>query len=432
MLINNVRIFNGNDEALAEGMSLRVRNGVIDKISAAAIEDDSGSTVIDGGGRVLMPGIIDAHWHSFLGPNSEENLIKSEVGFLHLIAGKEAENTLQRGFTTVRDMGGPSFGLKRAIDAGIIPGPRIFPSGAMISQTSGHGDFRFPNEPPRKFGGTLTKWEVNGISLIADGVDEVLTASREQLRLGASQVKLMCGGGVASSCDPLDVVEYSLEEISAAVQAAADWGTYVACHVYNPAGIRRAVQAGVKSIEHGHLIDEATMQLLADNDAWLSIQPFSTGTDDWDIELYPPEDIDRNEKLKAVCDGTAKAYALARKHGVKTAFGTDLLWGSGQCALQAAYVVKLAQRYEYSPFEALRMVTATNGELLALSGPRNPYPGGRLGVIEEGALADMLLVDGNPLHDLTVLNDFDRNIKLIVKNGKVFKNTLPRKSDVMV
>lgn len=426
MLIHNVRVFNGNDESLAEGMSLRVRNGVIDKISAEAIEDNSGSTVIDGSGRVLMPGMIDAHWHSFLGPNSEEDLIKSEVGFLHLAAGKEAENTLQRGFTTVRDMGGPSFGLKRAIDADLIPGPRIFPSGAMISQTSGHGDFRFPNDPPRKFGGTLSKWELNGVSLIADGVNEVLTASREQLRLGASQIKLMCGGGIGSSYDPLDVVEYSLEEMRAAVQAAGDWGTYVACHVYNSAGIRRAVQAGIKSIEHGHLIDEATMQLLADNEVWLSIQPFSTGTDYWDIEPYPPEDTSRNEKLEAVCNGTAKAYALAKKCGVKTAFGTDLLWSPEQCTLQAAYVVKLAQLYDYSPFEALRMVTATNGELLALSGPRNPYPAGRLGVIEEGALADMLLVDGNPLQDLALLKDFNQTIKLIVKDGKVFKNTLPR------
>lgn len=427
MLINNVRIFNGKDESLAEGMNLRVKKGVIDKISAAAIQDNSGSTVIDGGGRVLMPGMIDVHWHSFLGPNSEEDLIRSEVGFLHLAAGKEAKNTLQRGFTTVRDMGGPSFGLKRAIDADLIPGPRIFPSGAMISQTSGHGDFRFPNEPPRKFGGMLSRWEINGISLIADGVAEVLTASREQLRLGASQIKLMCGGGVGSSYDPLDVVEYSFEETRAAVQAAGDWGTYVACHVYNPAGIRRAVRAGVKSIEHGHLIDEATMQLLADNDVWLSIQPFSIGSDPWDIEPYPPEDSDRNEKLGVVCNGTAKAYALAKKYGVRTAFGTDLLWSRGQCALQTAYVVKLAQLYDHSPFEALRMVTALNGELLALSGPRNPYPRGRLGVIEEGALADLLLIDGNPLRNLALLKEFNQNIKLIVKDGKVFKNTLPRK-----
>ena len=197
-----------------------------------------------------------------------------DIGYTNLVAGVEATDTLMRGFTTVRDMGGPAFSLKRAIDEGLIVGPRIYPSGAMISITGGHGDFRQPFELPRTIGGPLTRTEQVGGSMIADSPDEVRLRAREQLMLGASQIKLTAGGGVASPHSPLDVSTFTEEELRAAVEAAENWGTYVTVHAYTPVAIQRAIAAGVKCIEHGQLMDEATARLMAEKGIWLSTQPF--------------------------------------------------------------------------------------------------------------------------------------------------------------
>ena len=201
-------------------------------------------------------------------------LMTADPSYLHLLAARQAEATLMRGFTTVRDLGGPVFGLKRAIDEGVMIGPRIYPSGAFISQTSGHGDFRFAFEVPRTLGGPLSHSEVEGVAAIADSPDEVRLRAREQLRQGASQIKLMAGGGVASPYNPIESTQYTEAEIRAAVEAAENWGTYVTVHAYTPRAIRQAVAAGVKCIEHGQLIDEPTAKLLADKGIWWSLQPF--------------------------------------------------------------------------------------------------------------------------------------------------------------
>jgi imidazolonepropionase-like amidohydrolase len=212
-----------------------------------------------------------------------------------------------RGFTTVRDLGGPVFGLKRAIDEGVTLGPRIYPSGAFISQTSGHGDFRFLFEVPRTLGGPLSHSEVEGVTAITDSLDEVRLRAREQLRHGASQIKLMAGGGVAAPYNPIESTQYTEAEIHAAVEAAENWGTYVTVHAYLPRAIRQAVAAGVKSIEHGHLIDEPTAQLLADKGIWWSLQPF---LDDEDVPALSPES---RKKALQVFAGTDNAYKLARE-----------------------------------------------------------------------------------------------------------------------
>lgn len=261
LLLNNVEIFNGKDARTFSG-NLLIRNNRIETISAAPIETPSERpvTVIDGKGRFLMPGLIDAHWHAYLCCNTMTDLLAGDPSYTHLMAGREAAETLQRGFTAIRDAGGPVFGLKRAIDSGTLRGPRIYPSGAMISQTSGHGDFRMIYEHAHGgCGCEMAHVEQIGASKIADGADAVTAAVRENLRQGASQIKLMAGGGAASLYDPLDVTEFFEEELRAAVRAAEDWGTYVMVHVYNPRGIARALKAGVRSIEHGHLIDEPTM-----------------------------------------------------------------------------------------------------------------------------------------------------------------------------
>ena len=240
--------------------------GTIERVSttpidACTIED---AAVINGQGRVLMPGLIDAHWHAFMAATPQTVLMSADASYLHLLAARQAEATLLRGFTTVRDMGGPVFGLKRAIDEGVTIGPRIYPSGAFISQTSGQGDFRFSFEVPRTLGGPLSHSEAIGVAAIADSPDEVRLRAREQLRHGASQIKLLAGGGIASPYNPVESTQFTEPEIRAAVEAAENWGTYVTVHAYIPRAIRQAVAAGVKCIEHGHLIDEPTARLLAD------------------------------------------------------------------------------------------------------------------------------------------------------------------------
>ena len=417
-LFQNVRIFDGKSAALSAPSNVLVRGNVIERISVdpITVETNPNVHVIAADGRVLMPGLIDAHWHAFMAATPQMLLMTAASPYLHLLAARQAEATLMRGFTTIRDLGGPVFGLKRAIDEGVMPGPRIYPSGAFISQTSGHGDFRFPFEVPRVTGGPLSHSEVEGVAAIADSPDEVRLRAREQLRNGASQIKLMAGGGVASPHNPIESTQYTEAEIRAAVEAADNWGTYVTVHAYTPRAIRQVVAAGVKCIEHGHLIDEPTAKLLADKGLWWSLQPL---LDDEDVPALSPES---RKKALEVFAGTDNAYQLAKKYKVKTAFGSDILFDARIASRQGAILAKMVRWY--TPAEALEMATADNGELMALSGFINPYPG-KLGVVQEGALADLLLVDGNPLENIKLVEDPDKKFLVIMKDGTIYKNTLP-------
>jgi imidazolonepropionase-like amidohydrolase len=395
-----------------------VRGNRIERISSTplAVDRRADTVLIEGGGRTLMPGLIDAHWHTILVRPTAEAALVADIGYTNLQAGVEATDTLLRGFTTVRDLGGPAFGLKRAIDEGMVAGPRIFPSGAMITITSGHGDFRQLFELPRVLGGPPSRMETLGASMVADSPDEVRVRVREQLMLGATQIKLTAGGGVASPRSPLDVTTFTEPELRAAVEAAGNWGTYVTVHAYTPEAIQRAIAAGVTCIEHGHLMDDATARLMAERDIWLSIQPFP----DEMVNLCP-EGSDEQAKAKEVLDGTNTAYGLAKQYRLKTAFGTDVLFSQALAQRQGALLAKLGRWY--TPAEALVMATGTNARLLAMSGKRSPYPG-KLGVVEEGAFADLLLVNGNPLADLTLIANPSKNFVVIMKDGKIFKNTV--------
>jgi imidazolonepropionase-like amidohydrolase len=419
-LFQNVRIFDGRSSALSAPSNVLVKGGTIERISVSPIAVDANANVrtIAAGGRVLMPGLIDAHWHAFMTATPQMVLMTADPNYLQLLAARQAEATLMRGFTTVRDLGGPVFGLKRAIDEGVTIGPRIYPSGAFISQTSGHGDFRFSFEVPRVLGGPLSHSEVEGIAAIADSPDEVRLRAREQLRHGASQIKLMAGGGVASPYNPIESTQYTEPEIRAAVEAAENWGTYVTVHAYTPRAIRQAVAAGVKCIEHGQLIDEPTAKLLADNGIWWSLQPFLD-----DEDASPLENPVSQKKALEVFAGTDNAYNLAKKYNVKTAFGTDILFDARLTARQGAILAKMVRWY--TPAEALKMATADNGGLMALSGFINPYPG-KLGVIEEGAIADLLLVDGNPLENIRLIADPDRNFLVVMKGGTIYKDIVTK------
>ncbi|MGH2586213.1 MAG: amidohydrolase family protein [Dehalococcoidia bacterium] len=418
VLFRNVRIFNGTGETLSARSHVLVRGATIELISATplSIEDQHATIVIEGGDRVLMPGLIDAHAHTMFMSLPVAIALTADTGYVYLVAGVNAERTLLRGFTSVRDVGGPAFALKRAIDEGVVTGPRIYPSGAMISQTSGHGDFRMRHELPRGVAGSLSQMERNGSTAIADGVDEVLRATREQLLMGASQIKLMAGGGVSSPHDPIDATQYTEAELHAAVEAAENWGTYVMVHAYTPNAIQRSIVAGVKCIEHGQLADEPTIALMAEKGIWWSLQPFLD-----DEDAIPLSTPDQRANQLLVTNGTVRAYELAKKHGVKLAWGSDTLFDAKLAERQGAQLAKLNRWI--SPAQVLRMATADNAELLALSGPRNPYPG-KLGVIEEGALADLLLVDGNPLEDITLVADPAKAFVVIMKDGTIYKNTL--------
>ena len=423
IVFKNVRIFDGKSGQLSGPSHVLVRGNRIERISSTplAVDRRADTVVIDGGGRTLMPGLIDVHWHTMLVRPTPAVAITADVGYTNLLAGAEATDTLLRGFTTVRDLGGPAFGLKRAIDEGIVDGPRIFPSGAMITVTSGHGDFRQLFELPRVLGGPLSRIETLGASMIADSPDEVRVRVREQLMLGATQIKLTAGGGVASPHSPLDVSTFTEPELRAAVEAAGNWGTYVTVHAYTPEAIQRAIAAGVKCIEHGHLMDDATARLMAERGIWLSIQPFPE-----EIAEVFPEGSEERAKAREVVAGTNTAYGLAKRYGLKTAFGTDVLFSPALAQRQGALLAKLGRWY--TPAEALIMATGTNAQLLAMSGKRSPYQG-KLGVVEEGAFADLLLVDGNPLADLSLIENPARNFVVIMKDGKIYRNlTHPRET----
>jgi imidazolonepropionase-like amidohydrolase len=414
-LFRNVRIFDGKGASLSAPSNVLVKGNIIDRISTEPIAAEPGVTVIAGNGRTLMPGLIDAHWHAMLIRPDPAQAVAGDVGYNNIAAGVEATDTLMRGFTTVRDVGGPVFGLKSAIDSGVIAGPRIYPSGAFITVTSGHGDFRRLSELPRTIG-TLSRMEQVGGSMVADSPDEVRLRVREQLMQGASQIKLTAGGGVSSPFSPIDVSTFTEAELRAAVEAADNWGTYVTVHAFTPAAIQRSIAAGVRCIEHGFLMDETTAKLIAEKGVWLSLQPLPEEL----REGFPVGSVQR-AKADEVWPGIARTYELAKKYKIKTAWGTDVLFSQALAQQQGAILASLVRWY--SPAEALAMATGTNAELLAMSGKRSPYPG-KLGVVEQGALADLLLVDGNPLENINLIADPAKNFKVIMKDGKIYKNTL--------
>ncbi|NJK88938.1 MAG: amidohydrolase family protein [Myxococcales bacterium] len=411
-LFTNVHVFDGTNKELIENANVLVEGKLIKTVSTDAIPAE-GATVIDGGGRVMTPGFIYAHEHIMTQASAPELLIQDDR-YLAILSSTIARKYLERGITTIRDAAGNSYGLKAAIDSGLVPGPRIYPSGPMISQTSGHADHRFPTTPTTFAGGSLDVMVTRrGDFVVVDGVSEVLKATRENLRRGSSQIKIAVGGGTGSISDPLEVTEFLPEEISAIVRAAGDFGTYVMAHVYNSNGIRRAVDAGVKSIEHANLIDEDTLQYMMDNDVWLSPQV--------SVYTFIPPGYTKGQaaKHRQAFAGLDALFTSAKKIGFENiAFGSDIISSPDQIETMLGEFEKRAEWF--TPVEIMRQATSKGGELMALSNVMNPYPG-KLGVIEEGAYADLLLIDGNPLEDVAVILDFEANIDLIMKDGAIYR-----------
>ena len=433
-LITNVNVFDGRNEKLTMNANVLIEGALIKAVSTDPITAE-GATVIDGKGRTLMPGLIDGHAHVMInndfGP-VERDYDLTDISYNAVIV---MERFLMDGFTSVRDMGGPAFGLARAINSGRVVGPRLYPSGAFISQTSGHGDFRdradagfSPNDA-----GDLSNFERMGIGTVADGVPEVLKATRLNLRNGATQIKIMGGGGGSSRFDPIDTTQYSSAEICAIVEATKDWGTYVAAHTFTDRAVNRLIDCGVKSFEHGFFISEKTMKRMAKEGVYMVPQMWGISPDLARNPLMPPDKI---PMVKSLGKKFADFGRNLIKNDVKVVFASDYVGKFEDAERARRYEIWWRTQTFDSNYEVLKQLTSTAGELLALSGPRNPYKEGKLGVIEPGAYADLLLVKGNPLEDITVIGGTDKwfdaepewkpieTIDLIMLGGAVYKNTL--------
>ena len=371
IVIRDARVFDGVSERLSDSRDVLVVDGVIDAIGES-LAVPPGTAEIDAGGRTVMPGLINAHAHIMLQLPVWQALTSDDYYYAYT-ATIAARTLLDNGFTTIRDMSGNSFSLKKAIDRGIVPGPRIYPSGAMISQTSGHSDHRTDEAPSRLLEpGSRSALEERGMVVVADGEPQVLQAARENLRRGATQIKIAVGGGIASYGDPLDVTQFTEGEIRAAVAAAADWGTYVAAHVYNSKGVRRAVDLGVRSIEHANLIDLDTLEYMNKRDVWLSPQVMV-----FQMELKGMN-ADQQAKQRQALEGLNNLMTNANKIGYENiVFGADIVTSLDTLAKINEELVIRTQWFE--PVEVLRQATSKAGRLVALSGPRNPY--GKLGAV---------------------------------------------------
>jgi imidazolonepropionase-like amidohydrolase len=376
-------------------------------------------SVIDGKGGFLIPGLIDSHQHIMLSKDTGPlDIINNQLIYTPAYnAIPQGQIMLDMGVTTIRDTGGNSVELGMAIDKGFVDGPRIYSSGAAISGTSGHGDFGglAPGQG-QSYPGSSAHWmsTVNFMTL-ADGEAEVRKATRYALAQGAKQIKMMAGGGVASLKDPLESVGYSENEMRAMVEAATDYDTYVMAHAYNDESVQRAIRAGVKDIVHGHLVSEETVKMMAENDVWLGSLSKPHGL------MEVPWFTDENRrKGKEVLEGYENVMKWAKKYGVKMGWGTDAAAG-----MVDTIVYEFESRAPFfTPLEQLKQVTSTNAELLRFSKSRDPYKEAPLGVIEEGAWADMIIYNKNPLDDIMVAAKPKDSLKVVIKDGKVWKNEL--------
>ena len=414
-LIRHARIFEGKGDALADGLSVLVVGNKIARVAAEPFDVPAGAIVIDAAGRTLTPGFVDVHVHASAWVPGAQLRISSpwQIG---VYMARSLEETLQRGFTTVRDAGGADGSMTDLIDRGIVNGPRLFPSGPALSQTSGHGDGRLAYATHPYFSRTGEALAGKGLSWLVDGPDEVLRATRENLKNGATQIKILAGGGVLSQFDPLFTVQFTPEEIRAAVAAAADWGTYVMAHAYNVKSVRRLLDNGVKQIMHGHLLDEDTVKLAAEKGAVIEFELVWV----WEEEEYGKTKGLSEASMAKVLEvkrGMNNLTGYIRKYHVLTGFGTDLVgnqhYENKEFTLRAAH---------FTPAEILRQATSEGYAVINMCGPLNKY--GKFGGIEEGALADLLLINGDPLKNISILETPDTALALIMKDGKIYKNTI--------
>jgi imidazolonepropionase-like amidohydrolase len=407
LLFENAQLLDAEAGVLRGGVSVLVEGERIVEVSEGTLRA-AGAARSDLAGRTLMPGLIDAHVHCAITTMNLAAMTSKPTTLVAHEAGRILGRMLRRGFTTVRDAGGADAGLAQAVERGLIDGPRIFYSGRVLSQTGGHGDFRPREDTPQL---CACQIHSSGFSHVADGVPAVRKAAREELRRGATQIKIMASGGVASPSDPIWNLQYSAEEMRAIVEEAEGWRTYAMAHAYTPEAIRRAVDAGVRTIEHGNLIDRATAEHMRAKGAYL-VPTLVTyfAIDELGRKLGFP--AVSQAKVKDVLDQGLASLEIARAAGVPIGFGTDLL---GETHDQQSREFEIRARV-LSPAEVIRSATVVNAAILNRTG--------ELGVIAPGALADLLVVDGDPLTNLALLAEPEKHVAAIVAGGRFVVNRL--------
>jgi len=415
-LFTNVQIFDGVSEERMAGNVL-VEGNLISQVSAEAINAPT-AMVIDGGGRTLMPGLIDMHSHLSIMEGMLEGRANFDQMAMGAMTGSVLRSYLDQGFTTTMDLGGNVLGIAKAVNLGRIPGPRIFPSGGFLSQTGGHGDTGRFNDA---LGATNTL-EVAGFAHIVDGQDEVMQAARHNFRAGATQIKIMGGGGVASEFDPLHMVQFSLEEMQTAVQVADDYGTFVTVHAYHDKSVNRAIDAGVRLIQHNFLVSEKTIRRMKREKIALSLQAWVALVQFGNADEITFFSADQKAKGTRVNAGATQMILWAKEHELLIVTGGDM-FGANNEPMQAENLIVM-ETVGFTPIEILKTATSNAGTVLSWTGDMTPYKYGSLGTIEVGGYADMILVDGNPLEDISLLRDYTNNFKVIMKDGMIWKNTL--------
>jgi imidazolonepropionase-like amidohydrolase len=403
----NFELLDADAGELRGGHELVVEGDTIKEVSDKPIKL-AGAHVVDCGGRTVMPGLIDSHVHVVLSDVVLRNLESVPLTLMTARAADLMRRMLDRGFTSVRDTGGADWGLKEATDKGLLPGPRLFIAGRAIGPTGGHSDGRRRTD----FGVRCQCCNALSFSMgIADGISEVRRAVREEMRQGCDQVKIMMSGGVASPYDPLDSLQFSEGEVKAAVEEARAFGRYVCAHAYTPEAITRAAISGVRTIEHGNLIDDASAKLMADKGMFLVANLVTY----FEMKRRAAEygmSSDMLAKNDLVIDGALKSLEICKRHGIPVAYGTDLL---GQLQMAQSEEFTLRARV-LSPAEIIRSATTIGAQVLRMEG--------KLGCLKAGAFADLLVVDGNPLKDLALLGDQGKHLSLIMKAGSLYKNRL--------
>lgn len=410
VLFRDARIFDGWSETLREGCDVLVADGVIQEISDGRLAYGGEAEVVECAGRTLMPGLIDAHVHVYAASVNLLKVVRWPQTYTAHYAAVFLKASLDRGFTTVRDVGGGEVGLANALRDGLLVGPRLFYGGRLIGQTGGHGDHR-PGDSELDYGGCGCACYANPLAVVADGVDEVRKAVREELRRGASHIKIMGSGGVASPTDPIDKCQYSDEEISAIVDDVTRAGKYVAAHCHPAEAVRRSVALGVRSIEHATLIDAETAAFVAEKGAFTvpTMAVIFALLEEGEKFGLPPVSMD---KLRTVSDHALSGLEIMKQAGVKMGFGTDLI---GQIYTRQSSEFELRARV-LPTIDILRSVCAVNAELLCEDG--------RLGCVREGALADLLVVDGDPLKDISLLGDAGAHLAVVMNAGNIHKRTI--------
>jgi imidazolonepropionase-like amidohydrolase len=410
IVFQSARIFDGESETLKTGLNVVVEGALIREITdrPPTAEEE----VVDCGGRFLMPGLIDAHVHVYAAGLNLGRVVQSPMSYLAHFAAQFLQSSLDRGFTTVRDVGGADVGIASAIRDGLLDRvPRLFYGGRVLSQTGGHGDFR-PGDHALDAGNYCgCSCHCDQFAVIADGADAVRKAVREELRRGAAHIKIMGSGGVASPTDPLDRCQYSDDEIRAAVEEADRAGSYVAAHCHPKEAVRRAAALGVKSIEHATLIDPETAAFVAEKGSFAvpTMATIAALVEEGGKLGLPPVSM---EKLKRVGDRGLASLEIMKKAGVKVGFGTDLL-GS----LHVRQSTEFTLRAQVLPaIDVLRSACSVNAELMGQAGI--------LGSIREGAAADLLVVDGNPLEDISILAAGGDRLSVIMSEGRFHKRAI--------